>query len=262
MSILMKSFCSAFLMYSRIPMPQVEWKEENRRWALCFFPLIGEVIGVALVTWYHLCRLFGWGEWLFAAVSAAIPILVTGGIHMDGFCDVCDAKASCGSREKMLAIMSDSHIGAFAAIKTALYLLVQAGIFSQLFREKSVELLTVGALIFVLSRALSGLAAVTFRSAKTDGNLQNFVKPAHKAVTVAVEIFFIALTGPAMLLMCPSAGIGAIIGAAVTFVYYRIFAYRTFGGIAGDLAGYFLQLCELIGMGGAVLGYTIGSVLL
>ncbi|MBQ1398379.1 MAG: adenosylcobinamide-GDP ribazoletransferase, partial [Clostridia bacterium] len=39
------SFFSAFLMYTRIPMPQVEWREENRRYSLCFFPLCGAVIG-------------------------------------------------------------------------------------------------------------------------------------------------------------------------------------------------------------------------
>ena len=38
---MLKSLCSAFLMYSRIPVPKVEWNEENRRYALCFFPVIG-----------------------------------------------------------------------------------------------------------------------------------------------------------------------------------------------------------------------------
>ena len=46
---ILRSFASAFLMYSRIPMPQVEWKEENRRYALCFFPLIGAVIGAVFI---------------------------------------------------------------------------------------------------------------------------------------------------------------------------------------------------------------------
>ena len=33
--------------------------------------------------------------------------------------------------------------------------------------------------------------------------------------------------------------------AILMFFYYRFMSYRTFGGITGDLAGYFLQMCEL-----------------
>ena len=32
-------------MYSKIPMPQSEWTKENMRYVMCFFPLIGVVIG-------------------------------------------------------------------------------------------------------------------------------------------------------------------------------------------------------------------------
>ena len=36
----------------------------------------------------------------------------------------------------------------------------------------------------------------------------------------------------------------AVVGLAVFFYYYQ-FSRKQFGGITGDLAGYFLQLCEL-----------------
>ncbi|MBP3925899.1 MAG: adenosylcobinamide-GDP ribazoletransferase, partial [Clostridium sp.] len=41
------SFVIAFSMYSRIPMPRVEWTKERMRYALCFFPWIGVLIGDA-----------------------------------------------------------------------------------------------------------------------------------------------------------------------------------------------------------------------
>ena len=44
----MNLFCSlaiAFSMYSRIPMPTVAWTKERMKYAMCFFPLIGVVIG-------------------------------------------------------------------------------------------------------------------------------------------------------------------------------------------------------------------------
>lgn len=259
MSVL-NSLFSAFLMYSRIPMPSVEWKEENRRYALCFFPLIGAVIGALLLLWFQMCLALGFDGLLFAVVGTAIPIWVTGGIHLDGFCDVCDAAASCGSRWRMFEIMSDSHIGAFAAIKLAVYLLLQVGIFSQLYRTGSPQLMLVCAFTFVQSRALSGLAAVTFKNAKGSGTLQQFAKPAHRSITVAAEIVFLLATCAAMLRIDWIGGVGAILGAAAVFVYYRVFSYRKFGGITGDLAGYFLQVCELAGAGLAVLVYAVGRL--
>ena len=40
------SFKIAFSMYSRIPMPRSELTDENKSYAMCFFPWIGAVIGL------------------------------------------------------------------------------------------------------------------------------------------------------------------------------------------------------------------------
>lgn len=240
---IIKSLFSAFLMYSRIPVPQVEWKEENRRYSLCFFPLIGAVIGGISLLWYIFCQDFGVNVFLFSAVLTTIPIIVTGGIHLDGFCDVCDAKACCGSRERMLEIMSDSHIGAFAAINLTIYVLLQTGLFSQI---NSISVMSICSIGYIQSRAWSALGAVAFKAAKKSGTLQSFTEPAHKKITVFVETAILALSSLAMILIEPICGISAICGGTAAFVYYRIFSYRKFGGTTGDIAGYFLQICELL----------------
>ena len=38
-----RSLFIAFSTYSRIPVPQVDWSDENRKYSMCFFPLIGAV---------------------------------------------------------------------------------------------------------------------------------------------------------------------------------------------------------------------------
>ena len=154
----LKSLASAFLMYSRIPMPQVEWKEENRRYALCFFPLICAVSGAVFLLWRYVCTLLGVGSFLCGAVSALIPLLVTGGIHLDGFCDVTDAKASCADRETKLKIMSDPHIGSFAVMKVCAYLILQTALLSEV---KSVVAAVVIAVGFVHSKASPSLRIKT-----------------------------------------------------------------------------------------------------
>ena len=65
-------------------------------------------------------------------ISVWIPILITGGIHLDGFCDVTDAKSSYASTERKLEIMSDSHVGAFVVMYLGIYLLLQAGFIQKL----------------------------------------------------------------------------------------------------------------------------------
>lgn len=239
---LLKSLVSAFSMYSRIPMPQIEWKEENRRYSLCFFPLIGAVIGAILLLWSYISDILGIGDNLFGAVCAAVPIIVTGGIHLDGFCDVCDAKASYAPKEKALEIMSDSHIGAFAAISLGVYLMIDAAFFAD---ARGNALMPMIACVFIQSRALSGLGAVTFKCAKKDGTLQSFSKPAHKMITVAVLSAVLLICFGIMVYSYPVSGLAGFAGGVLSFLYYRIFSYKRFGGITGDLAGYFLQLCEL-----------------
>ena len=71
----------AFATYSRIPVPRIEWTDENRRYAMCFFPLIGAVIGLVMAAWLWVCGALAVGPVLQGAVGALIPLLMTGGIH-------------------------------------------------------------------------------------------------------------------------------------------------------------------------------------
>ncbi len=49
---LWNSFKIAFAMFSKIPMPQADWSEENMRYMLCFFPFVGAAVGaVTCVAW-------------------------------------------------------------------------------------------------------------------------------------------------------------------------------------------------------------------
>ncbi len=257
--IILRSFASAFLMYSRIPMPQVEWKEENRRYALCFFPIIGAVIGSLILLWRYLCSLLDFGAIITGVVSIIIPVMVTGGIHIDGFCDVIDAKSSFGDREKKLSIMSDPHIGSFAAMYLAVYLLLQTAVYSEIRDMKTVAVTALG---FVLSRSLSGIGAVCFKSAKNDGTLQSFVKPAHRKITLSVLVVTAVITAVFTAYISLMPGVFAIVGALFCFLLYRISAYKNFGGITGDTAGWFLQICELATAVMALVGEKIMGVIL
>ena len=126
---LLNAMIIAIAMYSKIPMPRVDWNEKNMRYAMCFFPLIGVIIGVLEAVAGNLITLWkGEGTFLCAVVLTLIPVFVTGGIHLDGFADTMDAKSSYGDREKKLEILKDPHTGAFAIISLCCYFLLCVGI--------------------------------------------------------------------------------------------------------------------------------------
>ena len=178
---------------------------------------------------------------------------------MDGYCDVNDALASCGTREKMLNIMSDPNIGSFAAVRAGLYLLIQLGLFAQI---KTWPMMAVCALSFVQSRALSGLGTVLLKSAKESGALQSFRRPADRRAVIVSEPAVLLLTLILAALADPICGGCAFAAEAVCFVYYRKMSYKKFGGVTGDLAGYFLQICELGAVGAAVFADLVRSAVL
>lgn len=242
-------------MYSILPVPHTRWEENSMKYAMCFFPLIGAVNGVLLVLWAALATTLSIGGFLFAAVACILPVLITGGIHMDGFCDTADALCSRQPREKKLEIMKDPNAGAFAVICCVLYFLLTFGLWTELDRQPRV-LLVVGC-GFVLSRIGSGLSVVSFRSAKSGGLLATFSSAADTRRVRIVLLCELVLCAALMLWLNPVVGAAALVAALVMFLcYYRV-SYRQFGGITGDLAGWFLQLCELLILLAVVLAQKI-----
>ena len=160
----------AFALYSRIPVPPLDWESGARRYTLYAFPLVGLAVGGGLLLWTWLAGALGLGQLLWAAGMTAIPLLITGGIHLDGFCDVCDALASHQSRERKLEIMADPHVGAFAVQGCGLLLLLTFGLWCQAERTDG-GLWAALLLVPVLSRGLSAFAALTLPNARGGGLL-------------------------------------------------------------------------------------------
>lgn len=243
MKTLGRSFAIAFSMYSRIPMPQVAWNRQSMRYALCFLPLIGIANGVLLWLLFYASQVWNLEKVLIASLAVILPIAVTGGIHLDGFCDTVDALSSHQPAEKKLEILKDPHIGAFALIGCSCYLIVQFGLWTQLnFNLQNVLILSLG---FVLSRAMSGFAVVTFPCAKTSGLAAAFSDSAQKIIVRISMICYAVFASILMILTEPIVGSVAVFAAAAVDIWYWKMSRKEFGGITGDLAGWFLQMCEL-----------------
>ncbi len=238
---ILKAMVIAFSIYSKIPVPQFEWKEEDMEYMMCFFPWIGGVIGLAFFGWAVLCEKFAVGTLCYALIAAAIPLIISGGFHVDGYMDTMDALHSYQSREKKLEILKDSHIGAFAAIMLVLYYLIDIAAISEIHTRKAVFAV---AAVFFLARCLSGIAVVTLQPAKKEGLLYTFASGAQKEKVKRGLYLQLILCMALMIIISKEYGVAAIIASLLSFLYFKKKSYKEFGGITGDTAGFFVTVCE------------------
>ena len=233
---ILQTIAVAFAMFSAIPVPQFQWNEKNMRYTMCAFPLIGLVIGLA----WCVCGALPLPGLAKAAGFALIPVWITGGIHLDGYADTCDALSSYGDREKKLEILKDPHCGAFAVIRLCSYFLAYFALCTCINFTPRVGALWTMALM--LERALSGYAVAAFPMAKNTGLAHTFASAADKAkVRRWLDILSAVLC---VGIFCLGGG-GMILAALAALWRYYTVSRKQFGGITGDLAGWFLQRAEL-----------------
>lgn len=243
MKSLWNSFKIAFAMFSKIPVPQADWSKENMKYMFCFFPFIGAVIGaasllVARAGWY-----FGFGNGFLTMVLVMVPVVITGGIHVDGLLDTSDALSSWRDREKRLEILKDSHAGAFAVITACVYFMAFYGGYSQI--SDNWHAICIMALGFCMSRCFSGLGVLSLPKANASGTVAEFSRKAEdRPVRITLIIYLIFLFGGAVYIR-PLWGVAVCATAVLVFMFYRYKAMKYFGGTTGDLSGYFLCLCEV-----------------
>lgn len=237
-----QSMIVAFSMYSKIPMPRIEWNNKNMKYALCYFPFVGLVIGLIVYGVGNLGYYYRWNQLLFASIMTLIPVIVTGGIHLDGLLDTIDALSSYGDREKRLEILKDPNSGAFAIIGGVAYFVLSLGIWS----ATSKLALGVIGISYIMSRTMSAFSIVTFPLAKNTGLVASFQEGAHKRTVRIIMMVFYVIEMIVMIWIQPQIGIGCILASWIVFAYHYYVCKKNFGGITGDLAGYFLQVCEVV----------------
>ncbi len=204
--------------------------------ALPFFPLVGFAVGGIGV----LVALAGGHSLLAAVAVVALQALATGGLHLDGVADLFDALGGGrGERERTLAILRDSHIGAHGAAALLLLLLAKTFAIQPLLDRPAVLL----AAPLVARWAAVGLV-VLFPAARRDGLGHGFRQAAgrvHFVLATAMAIGLLVALGIAAL---P----GVAIATAVAFasaLAIGLGMHRRLGGLTGDVDGAAVEVAEL-----------------
>ena len=248
--LLIESLMVALSTYSVIPVPNFNWNENNMKYAICFFPVIGVFCGILM--W--VLGLLNISSFFASIIATCIPLLVTGGIHMDGFMDTVDALSSHRPKERKLEILKDPNCGAFACIYMGIYLLLSVGLFYEIY---SLGCIFSVCPVFVLSRCVSTICSVNLPNAKKEGMLLSYTKDVKKITVNITMSVVIILTIAVMLLISSYSCIIPIVLGLLWIIIYSIIVKKQFGGVTGDTAGFFLQIFELL----AIFGIWIGAII-
>ena len=231
----MKYFWAALQFLTPWPWPKrVERSAEEIGRSTAFFPVVGFALGLILVfiNWL-LHSLITSG--LLSVLLVTALILATRGLHLDGLADTFDGLGAGGDRERVLAVMDDSHIGVFGVAAIVLVILIKAQAIDALGDNRWRALL----LAPVLSRWAMVLLAYRSKSAKEGlGSLMiaNMDSSHFLGATLLTLMFSVAIQR--------SVGIALVAWIVLFTLACKAFFHRRLGGVTGDTLGAVGELSE------------------
>lgn len=247
---LLKAFCMSFSMFCAIPTPFVHvWEDSVHSLMLVVFPFVGAIIGTiwcgisVLLEYFKVPILFS------GAILAITPYLLTGGIHLDGYMDCCDAIFSRRPLEKRREILKDSHVGSFAVIGLVILMIVTFSALASVQMEHKAWLFIS---ICMISRACSAIGVFSLRPMEHSEYAGNFKKGIGKSNIIALILIII-------LVFCVSyfaySTLGLIVCAitALGYILATVYAFKDLNGFSGDVTGFGHTIAELCGIVALVL---------
>ncbi|MFB5661618.1 adenosylcobinamide-GDP ribazoletransferase [Alteribacillus sp. HJP-4] len=242
-----KGFRLALTFLTILPSGRSEWTEENARNAFFYFPAVGAIIGVLTAgSVLPTAFVLDLPSYITAFLSLAIFIIMSGGIHLDGWMDVSDAVGSWKNRQKRIEILKDSQVGA-AAVWSVLLLLLGKFVFILYVIEESSTAWLLFIIIPLLSRFVMALLLMGAPLLKKEGLAAWF----QKRVKRHDRLIIMGSTGLLLFILHFSTAtywIGLLLLGTAIFllsVLKRIFI-KLFGGVNGDMAGALSEGTEVL----------------
>jgi adenosylcobinamide-GDP ribazoletransferase len=231
----------AFGTLTVLPVKVTRWDRDAARGGMLCAPLAGVVVGALAAALGVLLLALGSGPLLAAVGSAAVPAVLTRGLHLDGLADTADGLGSGKPAEDALRIMKQSDIGPFGVITLVFVSLAQVAALTQAYEESwawGAVATVVSATAARLALTLAARAGVPAARPEGLGAAVAGVVPAGGAVIVAAAVVLVAagagaLFGPYDVVRTALAVIVAV-GVAELLLRH---CTRRFGGVTGDVFG-------------------------
>lgn len=223
---------TAFSFLTILPVRTVENPQPGRSFA--YFPLVGLVIGGILFACAWLLE--GITEEIHAFIVLALWVVLSGGLHLDGFADSCDGLLATTQAERRLEIMKDPHVGSWALLGVVLLLL---GKWSALQNIDPMVLIVAP----VLGRWAMVLAAYAFPYARVTGVGAYFRNGLERSQVTVASVLAITIVAIYALTTRPQFVLAILLPPVTVYLIGKWAAARLGGGLTGDVYG---ALCELI----------------
>jgi adenosylcobinamide-GDP ribazoletransferase len=209
--------------------------------SLAYYPLVGALVGALLALG---AALWGWafGAGIAAALTLVTWVLLTGGLHLDGFMDACDGLLSHRSSEERLRIMRDSHVGAWGMLGGVLALLVQFAALAQLFAQPDGRLWGALLLAPVLARWAISAAVAAFPYGRAEGWGQTLHSQARRRQVVLATLASVAIVA----IVQPLIGLVSWVVVLAAILLVARFALDRLPGLTGDVYGMIAVVCETV----------------
>jgi cobalamin 5'-phosphate synthase/cobalamin synthase len=230
------SFLTAVRLLTSIPLPQAGRDDAAARSrSIVWFPLIGAGLG-ALVWGADWALRLALDARVAAALSIALLALLTGFLHLDGLSDTADATFAHRTRQQRLAIMRDSHAGAFGITAVVILLLTKWAALSELDDPARLLALVAGG---AASRWGAVVAMRAFPLARGDGQARAYAGsitvPAVIATLIAVGLATASFQAAGAVMLALTAMVALALG---------LFYTRLLGGLTGDVYGAIVETGE------------------
>lgn len=233
----MKRFLIALQFLTIFPV-RVKSEIENKDFgaSLLYFPLIGLLIGLMLALSAFL--LSPLPEYPKATLILLVSIIITGGIHLDGFADTCDGFYGNKPKEEILEIMRDSHIGVMGVIGIVSLLLLKLGLIIALPGAILWKALIVMA---VFARWAQVLACGASYYVRREGKAKHFIEYARKKDVLIGGSFTLVLLS----LLIQLKGLMLFFLSLLPVFLFLSYARKKIGGVTGDTIGAVSELSEV-----------------
>lgn len=246
---LLKGLLINLQFFTAIPIKlELPMDREHLRGAVQAFPLLGFFQGLL-----YSCLLYASINWTpFSHVASAFllwlaTILLTGGIHLDGWMDASDAYFSYQDQEKRLEIMKDPRTGAFGVISVIVLLSCRFFFIYELVMNIHIGTYFLIAAIPFLSKNVMGTILLTVQAAKDEGLGRLFQKAATAKVLWIYPFYVFMFLLVLFFLRESLISIWyLLIAAMICYLISRRNALKWFGGITGDVLGASVEGTECI----------------
>ncbi|MFJ3333439.1 adenosylcobinamide-GDP ribazoletransferase [Streptomyces sp. NPDC086766] len=231
----------AFGTLTVLPVRVARWDREAARAGMLCAPLAGIVVGAAAAALGLLLLLLGAGPLLAAVATAAVPAVLTRGLHLDGLADTADGLGSGKPAEDALRIMKQSDIGPFGVITLVLTLLAQVAALTQAYGvswARGALAAVVAATAARLALTLAARAGVPAARPEGLGAAVAGVVPRGGALLAALLVAGAAAAGGALSGVYDGVrAAGAVVVAVASAELLLRHCTRRFGGVTGDVFG-------------------------